>query len=333
MTTRTACSLLLLACASASLIGCAAGSGIEPMDQDSVVPGWHEGTLAHGGLERQFRFYAPKRIAEGSHAVVLLHGGRQSMDKVFASNAGGTQEWTAVADDAGFLLLVPNGTDPQTGGPGGDDQHWNDCRPPSADPITQSTADDVGFVVALADWAAQRFPVDAQRFFVTGASNGGKMTFRIATERPERVAGAAVFIANLPDATECAVPSTPVPMLIVNGTADAISPFEEGDVGGRGSHLSALATRDVWRQVNRPASPPDTIRLPDLDPDDGSTIACEHFSATPQGAALRFCVVDGGGHAMPSRAHRLPGWLERIVGPQNHDAEGARLAWAFLSGD
>ncbi len=168
------------------------------MAQDSVAPGWHEGTLAHDGAERQFRFYVPDRIVDGSHAVVLLHGGKQSMDKVFASNAGGTQEWTAIAEDAGFLLIVPNGTNSKTGRPGGDDQHWNDCRPPNDDPVTQSKADDVGFVVALAEWAAQRFPVDEQRSYVTGASNGGKMTFRIATERHERVVGAAASSPTCP---------------------------------------------------------------------------------------------------------------------------------------
>ena len=146
------------------------------------------------------------------------------MDELFRSNAGGTQEWPEVAEDGGFLLLVPNGTGVETGDPSGDDQRWNDCRSPSAGGVTGSTADDVGFLVALADWAGHRFPV-SDRVLVTGASNGGMMAYRLATERPGRVAGVAAFVANLPEGGECSDPSQPVPILIVNGTADPITPY------------------------------------------------------------------------------------------------------------
>ena len=58
--------------------------------------------------------------------------------------------------------------------------------------------DDVGFIKALLDWAADRFsntPVtlDMGQILVTGASNGGMITCRLDVERPSRVSTAAAF--------------------------------------------------------------------------------------------------------------------------------------------
>ena len=317
-----------------ALAGCSSpSSGIVPLPEESNEPGWHEGRISHGGQERLFRFYVPGRLVGGSMPVLLLHGGTQGMDELFRPNAGGTQEWPEVAEDSGFLLLVPNGTNVETGDPSGDNQRWNDCRSPSAGGVTGSTADDVGFLVALADWAGRRFPV-SDRVLVAGASNGGMMAYRLATERPERVAGVAAFVANLPEGGECPDPSQPVPVLIVNGTADPITPYAGGEAGDRGEVRSAGATRDVWLAANRADVERRTVEtLPDVDPDDESVVVCERYPASGSGAEVQFCSVEGGGHTIPSVDHRLPGWLVRIFGQQNHDVEGARLAWSFLTGE
>jgi Poly(3-hydroxybutyrate) depolymerase len=263
--------------------------------------------------------------------VVVLHGGTQSMDAIFSSGAGGTQEWRQIADDEGALLLVPNGTNLDTGAPSGDKQGWNDCRPEER---ARPDVDDVGFIVALLDWAADRFAdtavtLNTEQTLVTGASNGGMMTYRLATERPRRVAAAAAFIANRPTPSECPDASAPVPMLIVNGTDDPLMPYDGGviapSLGGFGTVASAEATRDDWGEANQA----DTTQrreeqLPDRDPNDGSVVVCETDPpAGRSGAEVRFCRVNGGGHIMPSVKYRLQG-------RQNHDVEGARLAWSFF---
>lgn len=325
LTSILAATTLLISCAKRS-------SGIVPLPEDSSAPGWHEGTLAHGGQDRVFRFYVPRGLTQGSKPVLLLHGGTQSMDHLFRPNAGGTQAWPEIAERGGFLLLVPNGTD-ATGNPRGDNQRWNDCRSPSGGDVTGSTADDVGFLIALADWAEQRFAV-SPRILVTGASNGGMMAYRLATERPDRVARVAAFVANMPERGECPDPTRPVPILIVNGTADPLTPYAGGQVDGgeRGSVRSAEVTRDIWRAANRVGGPPSAVRtLPDVDPGDASVIVCESYAASASGAEVEYCRVEGGGHTMPSIKYQLPRWLERILGRQNHDVEGAEFAWSFLS--
>ena len=247
------------------------------------------------------------------------------MDELFA--AGGAQEWPRIADEEGALLLVPNGTNRDTGAPSGDDQNRNDCR--SQGP---TAADDVDFIDALLRWTADRFSdvtlsLDTARTFVTGPSNGGLMTYRLATELPDRVAAAAAFIANRPELSECPMATDPIPVLIVNGTDDPLMPYDGGSiVGNRDTVASAEATRDYWVEVNRADTTERTVtQLPDRDPDDGSIVVCENDPPTtdPVSARVRFCRVEGGGHIMPSIDHRLRG-------QQNHDVEGARLAWSFF---
>ena len=314
-----------------ALSGCGGSSGIDPLPEDSNEPGWHEGNLSRDGLERVFRFYVPERLPDSAPVVVLLHGGTQSMDAIFRPRAGGTNEWPTLAEEEKFLLLVPNGTNPETGSPVGDDQVWNDCRKSTSDGVTQSTADDVGFVMNLSDWAMSRFRADPGRLYVTGASNGGQMAYRLAIERPGRFAALAAFIAHFPLESECERPTTPIPVFMANGTADPITPFDGGMAEGRGPFLSAPATRSIWARNNNADTTQRTVtRLPDCDLDDGSIVICEDDTAGAGGAPIRFCRVEGGGHSMPSREHELRRFVERILGPQNHDVEGARLAWTFL---
>ncbi|MFO8233496.1 MAG: PHB depolymerase family esterase [Longimonas sp.] len=314
------------------LSGCGGSSGIDPLPEDSDEPGWHEGRLQHDGLERAFRFYLPEDLPQDAPTVVLLHGGTQSMDAIFRSRAGGTNEWPAIAEEEKFMLLVPNGTNPDTGSPTGNNQFWNDCRAPGTIAGSpQSTADDVGFIMELKEWAAFRFASDSNRFYVTGASNGGQMAYRLALEQPNQIAGIAAFIANLPVESECDAPSAPVPVFMANGTEDPIIPFDGGDEAGRGPFLSAPATRSQWAQANNADTTQRTeTELPDRDPDDGNVVICEDDPAGDAGAPVRFCRIEGGGHAMPSIEHRIPRLVDRRIGPQNRDVEGARLAWEFL---
>lgn len=215
--------------------------------------------------------------------------------------------------------------------PSGDKQGWNDCRPEER---ARPEADDVGFIAALLDWTADRFS-DTQitpntaKTLVTGSSNGGMMTYRLAAELPGRVDAAAAFIANRPRPSECPDAAEPVPMLIVDGTDDPLMPYDGGviasSLGGVGTVVSAEATRNHWVSINQADTTQRSVeQLPDRAPNDGSVVICETDPpAGGSGAEVRYCRVEGGGHIMPSIDHRQRG-------RQNRDVEGARLAWSFF---
>ncbi|MBI3118887.1 MAG: dienelactone hydrolase family protein [Candidatus Hydrogenedentes bacterium] len=321
--------LIFLAACPLLLWGCPA-----PDPADPHARGWHFATLEHGGLTRHFRYYVPAHLTPAAPTVLLLHGGSQSMNKLFRRGAGGTQEWPMLAEEEGFLLLVPNGVNAETGDAAGNHQQWNDCRQNEDMSEPMPTSDDVGFIAAMLDWAEANFDLDSARVYATGASNGGLMSYRLGMELPGRIAAIVVFVANLPAHSECAPPEHPVPIMIVNGTDDPLMPYNGGEVGPghRGPVLSTEATLQAWLQVNGlDAEDLQTTPLPDTDPADGSRIVQLRYDAEDAPAEVVLYRVEGGGHALPSIAHPISGLLVRtLLGPQNHDLEGARAAWEFL---
>jgi polyhydroxybutyrate depolymerase len=295
--------------------------------------GWHELNLRHDGLKRWFRIYCPPDLPQKAAVVVLLHGGAQSMRRIFRPRSGGTQEWQRVAEQEKLLLLVPNGTHPDTGDTFGNKQYWNDVRP--AAKVNNPRVDDVGFIVALLEWAAQNYPVDRSRIYVTGVSNGGMMTYRLLMEMSDRIAAGAAFIANLPvDGRRMRIPERPVPLLICNGTEDPLVRWAGGEIpGGRGKVRSAEQTAAWWVKASRAdARRPESFPLPDSDPEDGCRLYRTRYPPLAGGAEVEFVRMQGGGHTLPSGRHPLPdwGWIKRLFGPTCRDVEGAWLAWDFL---
>jgi polyhydroxybutyrate depolymerase len=292
-------------------------------------PGWHEHQIKVGNVDRWFRVYRPQRLQPKAPAVLLLHGGTQSMRKIFQPGAGGTLAWLDIAEQAGIVLLVPNGTNSETGDPQGDRQNWQDLR--SINTTTGAQADDVGFMRALLKWGQQNYAIDPSRTYVTGASNGGMMTYRLLVEMPESFAAGAAFIANLPDSPAIPQPTIPTPLMIANGTKDPVVKWAGGTIAGRSDRLmSSTATLAWWLQANRTTATASTATLPDLDPSDGCRIAKTEYAATG-GAPVLFYQVEGGGHTMPTRQLSTPSrFQQRLIGSTCHDAEGANLAWNFL---
>ncbi|MGB7563411.1 MAG: PHB depolymerase family esterase [Prochlorococcaceae cyanobacterium] len=295
---------------------------------------WTDSSILIGGLRRWYRIYRPAHLPKGAATVVLLHGGTQSMRKIFNSRAGGTRAWLEIADRHGVLLLVPNGVNPATGDTAGDRQHWNDLRPSGSD--RHADADDVRFITALVDQVGKTQGTDPRRVYLTGASNGGMMTYRLLIEAPGRFAAAATFIAALPlDSALLSPPKRPTPLLIANGTEDPLVRWEGGRTAGRPGLLrGAEATLDWWIRANRAdRKHPVQRSLSDTDPRDGCRLLVTTYRALPGGAPVQFVTMAGGGHAMPSREHRLPDTrlVRRLIGPVCRDAEGADMAWDFLS--
>jgi polyhydroxybutyrate depolymerase len=285
------------------------------------------------GAERWATVYQPPEYQAGAPAVLLLHGGTQSMRKMFTRRAGGTLQWLAIADREKFLLLVPNATNAKTGDPKGDDQNWNDLR--AAGSVGKAAADDVGFLTGLLDWAQQKYRYHPRRVFVTGASNGGMMALRLLVERPERFAAAAVFIASLPASPPPKPSGKRVPLMLLNGTLDPLVQWRGGMIRGeRGETLPVEANVQWWREVNGVSGvKPKLDALPDLDPSDGCRIyRTTWLPAAPGNAPLVFYRAEGGGHSLPSIANDLHAGpiLRRIIGPTCRDAEGAELAWDFF---
>lgn len=247
--------------------------------------------------------------------------GRRTILKILKPNSA-QSEWLKISDEHKFLLVIPNGTEAGTGSASGTNQHWNDCRADAPD--VETGADEVGFISNLIDWAIRKYGIDRARVYATGASNGGMMSYRLAAELSDRIAAVAAFVANLPRNSECSSPPRAISIFICNGTKDRWMPWDGGEVKKGGEVISARATQDYWiRHNSTDTRPPRLTRHGD--------VRVEIYENGLQGTEVAFYTVTGGGHTIPSIRHKLTRVVQWIVGPQNHDVEGAREAWNFLS--
>ncbi len=292
-------------------------------------PNWRESSLHVGELTRWYRVYVPRSLPEKAPVVLLLHGGRQSMRRIFGSGAVATKGWADVAEIEHFLLVVPNGTNEKNGETRGDRQGWNDGR--IVDSPVKRDADDVTFIKNLLDRIGRGYSIDGARIYVTGASNGGMMTFRLLMEASERFAAGVAFIANLPVAGPVIrKPALPTPLMIANGTKDPVIKWDGGEIlKGHGFVRSAEATVAWWVDANHARREnPGSEYLPDTDPTDPCRVLRTTYPARENGAPVVFYALEGAGHTMPSRKHEIPD--DFPTRPVCRDIEGARLAWDFM---
>jgi polyhydroxybutyrate depolymerase len=304
-----------------------------PTPAEISAMGLTELSLNVDGVERWFLVQPPRDASKPAPILVVLHGGTQGMRKLFADSSGATRGWPALARRENALLLVPNAVNSKTGDTKSDDQNWNDLR---ENVSRDSSVDDVGFILALLDWAATHYSTDQSRIYVTGASNGGMMTFRLLVEASERFTAAAAFIAALPvESSLIKTPARPTPLLIANGTADPLVKFEGGKIpGGRGFMRSVNDTIAWWLSANSAETEPAKVqRLKDRDPNDECIIEKASYSAKANGAPVITYTMIGGGHNIPSAKYDLPNnWAtRRFIGPVCRDVEGIELIWSFLS--
>ena len=88
--------------------------------------------------------------------------------------------------------------------------------------------------------------VDAARVFVTGVSNGGGPTARLACDLSGRLAGVASVAGGYRTLRPC-TPERPLPVLEIHGTADQVFPY-----GGTPRDYKASARRWLgrWRRID-----------------------------------------------------------------------------------
>jgi polyhydroxybutyrate depolymerase len=255
--------------------------------------------------------------------VIVLHGNTQS-----GADMANRTSWPDVAKREKFGVVFPDGLH----------RAWADLRPNAkrAGRAPPEGTDDVGFIVALVEKFIADGSADPKRIYVTGVSNGGAMTMTMICARADLFAAAASVIINLTDESARAChPSRPVPMLMMNGTADPLIPYQ----GGRGTSRFAVAgfwstpkTLDFWRRANGcDLQDADAVDLGDRDPADQSTVT-RISSRCPPGRDVALYRVNNGGHRMPgsSADARFPRVVNYLLGPQNHDIDGAETIWEFF---
>jgi polyhydroxybutyrate depolymerase len=174
------------------------------------------------GRTRGYLTYVPASLVPGEPAplLVALHGGTGHAGQ-FQRSSG----FDAVAEANGVIVVYPEGfgIDPDvTFGPATRSWNGGTCCGPAA----RADVDDVAFIEQVIDEVERTYPVDPDRVYATGHSNGAIMSYRLACEAADRVAAVAVFAGTL--SVEDCRPVEPVSLLHIHGAADRNLPFEGG---------------------------------------------------------------------------------------------------------
>lgn len=169
--------------------------------------------------------------------VVLLHG---------YGSSGAAQEaymqFTPLSDAKGFLFVAPDGLKDSSGA-----QYWNATN---ACCDFESNTDDSGYLRSLIELIQKNLRVDAKRIFVTGHSNGGFMSYRMACDHSDLIAAIAPLAGvTWLDPAMCA-PKNPVSVLHMHGTQDATIRYDGGCLGEE-CYPGAVESIDMWGVFNK----------------------------------------------------------------------------------
>lgn len=220
--------------------------------------------------------------------IVVLHG---------HSVTGAIQlAYTRIAnlvDDENVLVLAPDGLVNEEGNP-----FWNATE--SCCDFYDSKVDDSAYLRGLIDDVAGVYQVDPKRIFLWGHSNGGFMSYRMACDHADVIAG----IISLAGATHLSPascsPSEPVNILQIHGDLDSTILYDGGVIcaGPDCGYPGAEASVAQWATANG-CGATRTIQPDRLDVDsgiDGPETRLESHDGCPAGGATDLWVIEGGGH-------------------------------------
>jgi poly(3-hydroxybutyrate) depolymerase len=232
--------------------------------------------------------------AEPRPTVIMLHGAGSNAAK--EANAPGLGQ---LAPQNGFAAVFPEGR-------GG---RWNHVPPGKEATAFVELAfkdaggalDDVKFLRLLVADLIGRGVSDPKRIYLAGRSAGGLMTLRMACEDAKLFAGIGLLITGMsePQGAVCR-PAKPLPVLMLNGTADQLIPYGGGTVAGmdgtpgRGVFAVWPTERlvEFFRRLNGCTDP---VQLSVVAVQSREQIYLEQ-SAGCAGAPIEFYRVAGGGH-------------------------------------
>lgn len=240
---------------------------------------------------RSFHFVRPSHSKENASLVFVLHGsggsGKQMMEA--------TSVLLKKTANENVIFVYADGYK----------NYWNECRKAASSLANKLNVNEEAFFSGMIDYFATNYKINRDKVFAVGTSGGGHMCYKLAMTMPKKIRAITAIIANLPDDDnmDCVDSKIPIPVMIVNGTADPLNKYEGGLMQGGGFTMGTVRSTDrtfhYWSDLAGYRGDPVKTALPDNDPNDGKTI--ERYTYKGKGKPeVTLLKVIGGKHDYPN---------------------------------
>jgi polyhydroxybutyrate depolymerase len=275
------------------------------------------------GRERTYWLHLPPEDKMAGPLPVLfnLHGGGGTGKGAVRLTYG---RFNQLADREGFIVVYPDAVA----------RNWNDGRTAHLKPENKDV-DDVGFIAEITKRLQESHPIDPDRIFTVGMSNGGFMSSRLLCDRADLFRGGAIVTATLAaEYVDRCDPDKPVAILVMNGTDDPLVPYGGGHIrllwngASRGEVISTDDFIELWKEKNGCAGQKTAIDLPDRKKWDGTTVHVTTYTNCRSGGALKMYRIEGGGHTWPGGRQYLG---KALIGNTSREMNACYEIWDFFA--
>lgn len=256
------------------------------------------GAIVSSGQKREYLLYVSRSYdrAKPAPLVICMHGAG-----LWPAAQMEMTQWNKAADEHGFIVVYPSGTDM---------------------PKSWGGKADVRFISELIDTLEAAYNIDPTRIYVNGFSNGGGMAFLLSCELSSRIAAVGtVAAANLRQWSQC-TDSRPMPLITFHGTADRLAPYNGGTslASPPGTSFASVSTWTAnWAKRNRCGpNPMESVVAAD--------VTRVEYTHCADDAAVVLYTIKGGGHSWPGGKPML----EWFMGPTSRSIDASDLIWEFF---
>ena len=266
---------------------------------------------------RSYYLHVPASLSKEKSAplVIVFHGGGGE-----GRSTARLTKFNELADKENFIVVYPNGIG----------NNWNDGREDAEMQAHREKIDDVGFVSAMIDAISKEYKIDAKRIYATGISNGGIFSHYLGANLSNRIAAIAPVVGGIADPFyKQFKPEKPVSVLIFQGTADPIVPYDGGNVArtGRGKIISTDETIKLWTKQDGLKDQPTSSESFDKDKSDGCAVEKSVWSNGRNKTEVVFYKLIGAGHTWPGGAQYLP---RLAIGGVCREINATDIIWEFF---
>jgi polyhydroxybutyrate depolymerase len=171
--------------------------------------------------------------------------------------------------------------------------------------------------------------VDERRIYTNGFSNGGMISQMLACKMSDVFAASAPMGSTLTSPTAECKPSRPIPIFMLNGTADPLVGYNSpGTSGG----ISVPDDVKLWATKNGCTGEPETFLTK-------GKVTCKRYTQCSAGVEVAHCAVDGMGHCVPGmKTESASNCMTKVafgiipiqLGMPNDDIDALQMDMEFL---